>query len=307
MTSAFLVLRNALVLAAAAVVLMHPVSSHAEALSEMLNARILEAQRAEAERLFEVALTSYAQALQISGDTPQAQRMLLKKRAALYEQIKMFEKAEADLTAAFKVQPFDPKVYAERGYFYLRRGRFKEALDDFVAGSRADPKDPMYLYGGGRVLVAAKDDTNAIKFYNEAMQIAPREVKLIVARAEAYLRLHQYQDAATDYDQAIALGLKERDQRYFGFTGRGYASLMLSDFGSAARYFSRALEVSPDSSNVLLLRGYAYERQGARDLALRDYERAGKGVSDTTQVTIGMDRLRAAVPASGGGVPPVTR
>jgi len=93
MTSAFLVLRNALVLAAAAVVLMHPVSSHAEALSEMLNARILEAQRAEAERLFEVALTSYAQALQISGDTPQAQRMLLKKRAALYEQIKMFEKA----------------------------------------------------------------------------------------------------------------------------------------------------------------------------------------------------------------------
>lgn len=307
MTSAFLVLRNALVLAAAAVTLMRPVSSHAEALSEMLNARILEAQRAEAERLFEVALTSYAQALQISGDTPQAQRMLLNKRAALYEQIKMYEKAEADLTAAFKVQPFDPKVYADRGYFYLRRGRLKEALDDFVAGSRADPKDPMYLYGGGRVLVAAKDDTNAIKFYNEAMQIAPREVKLIVARAEAYLRLHQYQEAATDYDQAIAFGLKEREQRYFGFTGRGYASLMLSDFGSAARYFSRALEVSPDSSNVLLLRGYAYERQGARDLALRDYERASKGVSDTTQVANGMERLRAAVPAAGGGVPPVTR
>lgn len=310
MTTAFLAFRNALALGAAVVTLMLPVASHAEALSDMLNQRILDAQRAEAERLFEVALNNYAAALQISGETPQAKRMLLRKRAGLYEQIRMLEKAEADLTAAFKVEPFDPKVYADRGYFYLRQGRFKDALDDFVAGSRASPKDAQFLYGAGRVLVAAKDDVNAVKFYNEAMQIAPRDVKVILSRAEAYLRLQKYQDAATDYDQAMTLGLRDREQRYFAFAGRGYSSLMMADFGSAVRYLSRALDISPDSSNVLLLRGYAYERQGARDMALKDYERAGsKGVTDITQVTTGVARLRAATPgATSGAAPtPVTR
>jgi tetratricopeptide (TPR) repeat protein len=274
-------------------VLAIPAPARSEALSEMLNQRIIEAQRAEAERLFEVALTNYAQALQMSGNTPHAKRLLLKKRATLYEQIRMLEKAEADLTAAFKVEPFDPKVFADRGYFYMRQGRYKEALDDFVSGSRSDPKDAAYLYGAGRVLVAAGDDVNAVKFYNEALQIAPRDVKIHLGRAEANLRLHKYLDAASDYDAAIALGLKERDHRYFGFLGRGYASLMMADFGTAVRFFDRALDLAPDAPNVLMLRGYAYERQGARDLALRDYERAGAGVSDLAQARNGVARLRA--------------
>jgi tetratricopeptide (TPR) repeat protein len=294
MTTAFVAIRRATTLAATFAILTIPAPAHAEALSEMLNQRIIEAQRAEAERLFEVALTTYAQALQMSADTPNAKRVLLKKRAALYEQIRMTAKAEADLTAAFKVEPFDPKVFADRGYFYMRQSRFKEALDDFVSGSRADPKDAGYLYGAGRVLVAARDDVNAVKFYNEAMQIAPRDVKILLGRAEANLRLHKYQDAAADYDAAIALGLKERDHRYFGSVGRGYASMMMADFGSAVRFFDRALELAPDASNVLLLRGYAYERQGARDLALRDYERAGAGMADLAQARHGVARLRAS-------------
>jgi tetratricopeptide (TPR) repeat protein len=295
MATTFLSLRGALALFAAILTLTLPASSQAEALSEMLNQRIIDAQRAEAERLFEVALNNYANALQISANTPHAKRLLLKKRAGLYEQIKMMEKAEADLTAAFKIEPLDPKAFADRGYFYMRQGRYSEALDDFISGSRADPKDAMFLHGAGRVLVAKRDDTNAIKFFNEAMQIAPRDVKLHLARAEARLRLHDYQEAAADYDEAIAIGLKEREQRHFGFVGRGYASLMMADFGSAVRFFDRALEISPDASNVLLLRGYAYERQGARDLALRDYERAGAGMSDLAQARHGIARLRANV------------
>jgi tetratricopeptide (TPR) repeat protein len=211
----------------------------------------------------------------------------------------MLDKAEADLTAAFKIEPFDPKVFAERGYFYLRQGRFKDALDDFVAGSRADPKDAMFLYGAGRVLVASKDDVNAIKFYNEAMLIAPRDVKVLLGRAEAYLRMHKYQDAVTDYDQAMTIGLKDRDQRYYAALGRGYASMMMADFGQAVRYFNRTLELAPDASNVLLLRGYAYERQGARDLALRDYERAAGGMVDLAEARQGVARLRASIMNSG--------
>jgi tetratricopeptide (TPR) repeat protein len=293
MPFSFPVLRGAIGAAAVLAMLACPGPSAADSLSDMLNQRISEAQRAESDKAYDNALNNYAIALQMSADTPQAKRVVLRKRAALYEQIKMLELAEADLTAAFKVEPFDSKVYADRAYFYLRQGRFKEALSDFVDGSRADPKNANFMYGAGRVLVAAQDDTNAIKFYNEAIELAPRDPKAFLGRAESYLRLHKYQDAATDYDKAFSLGLTDREQRYFGHVGRGYSSLMMADFGSAVKSFNRALEQAPDASNVLLLRGYAYERQGARDLALKDYERAGKGMPDLAQAHSGVARLRS--------------
>lgn len=279
--------------AAALALLVSAAPCAAENLSDMLNKRIEEAQRQESDRAFDDALKSYALALQISADTPQAKRSVLKKRAALYEMLKMNDLAEADLTAAFKIEPFDPKVYADRGYFYLRQNRFKDALSDFVDGSRADPKNPMFLYGAGRVLVAKGDDVNALKFYNEAINAGPRESKIYLARAESYLRLFRYHDAAADYEKAFEIGLKEREQRYFGHVGRGYTALMLSNFGSAVKSFNRALDLAPDAPNVLLLRGYAYERQGARDLALRDYEKAGQGMPDLAQARSGIARLRS--------------
>ena len=82
----------------------------------------------------------------------------------------------------------------------------------------------------------AQDDSNAIKFFNEAhadraarSQISPG------ARRKSHLRLHDYQEAAADYDKAFAIGLKEREQRHFGYLGRGYASLMMADFGMAVK------------------------------------------------------------------------
>jgi tetratricopeptide (TPR) repeat protein len=71
--------------------------------------------------------------------------------------------------------------------------------------------------------------------------------------------------------------------------------MMMADFGQAVRFFNRTLELAPDASNVLLLRGYAYERQGARDLALRDYERAAGGMVDLAEARQGVARLRASV------------
>jgi tetratricopeptide (TPR) repeat protein len=300
MSIAIHVLRGAVGVTAVLAMLTAAAPSRAENLSDMLNKRIEEAQRAESDKAFDDALKSYAIALHITADTPQAKRMVLKKRAALYEQIKMLDLAEADLTAAFKIEPFDAKVYADRGYFYLRQGRHKDALSDFIDGSRADPKNAAYLYGAGRVLVAAQDDANAIKFFNEALEIAPRDPKPYLARAESYLRLHKYQDAGADYDKAFELGLTEREQRYFGFVGRGYVSLMLANFGMAVKAFNRALDLAPDAPNVLLLRGYAYERKGERDLALADYERAAQGMPDLAQARTGVARLRSQMVSSAG-------
>jgi tetratricopeptide (TPR) repeat protein len=293
-------MRGAIGIAAAALTLMTVAPLRAASLSDMLNQRIVEAQRAEAEKAFEQALTTYTEALQISENTPAAKRMVLRKRAALYEQLNMSVQAEQDLTAAFGIEPFDPKAFADRGYFYMRQGRYSEALDDFIAGSRAQPKDASFMYGAGRVLVAARDDMNAVKFYDEAIKIAPRDAKLYLARAEAFLRQQKYNDAQVDYDRAFVLGMSDRTDRFYGFVGRGYVNAMKADFGLAVQAFNQALDIFPDSSNVLLWRGYAFERKGERDRALRDYERAAASMPDDPQARSGAARMRSQVASDTG-------
>jgi len=278
---------------AAFAILATAAPAFAGSLSDMLNQRISEAQQAESNNLFEIALRDYAQALQLSVDSPGARRMLLKKRAALYEQLNMLPLAEADLTALAKVEPLDPTVFADRGYFYLRHGRYSEALDDFIAGSRVAPKNPAFFYGAARVLVAKRDDTNAVNFYNEAIESAPGDAKLYLARAEALLRLHKFAEALADYDRAVKLGLAAREDRFFAAVGRGYVNVMLGNFGLAVEAFNAALAIHPESPNVVLWRGFSYERQGARDLALQDYEKAAATLPDLSEARDGVVRLRS--------------
>jgi tetratricopeptide (TPR) repeat protein len=261
-------------------------------LSDVLQQKIIEGQKAESERLFELALGNYGEAMKLSADSPAGIRLILKKRAALFEQIDMAARAEADLSSAINVQPFDPKTLADRGYFYIRQKRTSEALDDFVKGTRVAPTDPMFAYGAGRALTASGDFVNATKFYAEAIKLSPRDGKLYLARAESLVRQKRMPDALSDYNRAFALGIGNKNDRFFGHTGRGYISLMDSDFGAAVQSFNRALEISPGASNVLLWRGYAYERQGKRDLALKDFQDALVSSPDSNEIKTSLDRLR---------------
>jgi Flp pilus assembly protein TadD len=273
----------------------------ASSLSDVLQQKIIEAQRAESERLFELALGNYGEAMGLSRDTPAGTRLILKKRAALFEQIDMMDRAEADLSSAVNMQPFDPKALADRGYFYIRRNRISDALDDFVKGTRVAPTDPMFPYGAARALTASGDFVNATKFYAEAIKLSPRDGKLYLSRAESLVRQKRLPEALSDYNRAFALGIADKNDRFFGHTGRGYISLMEGDFGTAVQSLTRALEISPTAANVLLWRGYAYERQGRTDLALKDFQDALTSAPGSDEIRNSLNRLRTQISQAANG------
>lgn len=281
-------------LAAVTAATVAPAARAGSSLSEFLSQKIAEAHRAESHRQFELALSLYQQAIEAEHGSGEDLRVLLKKRAAVYEQINMIDKAEADLTAAFKVKPFDPQVYLDRGYFYLRRTRYDEALSDFIAGTQFDPSQAQFFHGAARTLVAAKDFVSAVNFYGEAIRREPRNARYYLGRAEAQVNLNLFRKALTDYDQALALGLTRKGDVLFAYTGRGYANLALADYAAAVRDLDQASAIDPEAPNVLLWRAYAFERQGERDLALRDYEHAALAMPDNLAARAGVQRLRAS-------------
>src|SRR5882724_3270383 len=102
-------------------------------------------------------------------------RELLKSRAATYESLEDFERAESDYNTMVDVKPVNPVVYSDRGYFYMRQRRFTEAVRDFTTGSRMAPAQSAFNYGAGRALSRLGDYPGAIEHYNEAIRLAPGE------------------------------------------------------------------------------------------------------------------------------------
>ncbi|HLH91638.1 MAG TPA: tetratricopeptide repeat protein [Xanthobacteraceae bacterium] len=201
-------------------------------------------------------------------------RRTLLRRAAVYEDVQEYANAEAELTKALQRTPPIGDTYAARGYFYMRRGRFADAVGDFVAGMQIDPNNPRLHFSAGRAESALGDYAAAVTYYGEAIKLAPREPTYYLARAEADIHLDQPAGAHSDYDRAIAMRLARPTDRYFAFLGRGYASLMQADYTGAIADFGTAIEINPGSINALMWRGYARERSGQITLALDDYERA---------------------------------
>lgn len=292
-------LLSTLFAAAAAVIVASAPTTAAASLSDQLAQKIAEARRYERNRNFDAAFAIYEKAMKMDQGTPQAMRALLKHRSELFEQVSMFDLAEGDLTAASRIVPNDATAYGDRGYFYMRRGRYGDALGDFVTGSRLDPQNPMYLYAAARSLVAVEDFAGAVAFYTEAIKAGPNDGKLYLARAEAQVRLKRWTEAQADYDRAQRLGISTMAEKYFLHAGSGYVALVLGDYDTALTRLGVALAIDPDATNVLMWRGYANERRGYTAAALRDYERAARLLPNDLAARDGTRRMQAAVRETG--------
>jgi tetratricopeptide (TPR) repeat protein len=265
------------------------------ALSEDLARKIMEAQQAASQKEIGRAISLYNQVITEGIDDPAANvRVLLKRRAALFEQLSQFAAAEKDLTDALDAEPKDVSAYADRGYYYMRQMRYADALGDFVTGSRLDRKNPIFPFGAGRAENAMEHFARAVEFYDEAIALDPENAPYILARAEAKLKLGQYAGARADYDRSLALGVKGDSNRFFAFAGRGYISLVERAYDAAVSDLDRAIAIDSTATNVLVWRGYANEMRGAPGPALHDYEMAARLKPDWPIIRASIRRLRAA-------------
>lgn len=268
-----------------------PRPAAAQSLSEKLTRTIGAAQKAEVARNFEQALTVFDEALRVDADAPDLRR-LLRERAKLLERLEEYPQVEKDLTAALKVAPVDSSLYLDRGYFYMRCGRYSDAMTDFMAGARRDPGNTDFAFAVGRVATALGRHELAVDSYDRALRLDPGNARAFLARAEANVHLGRLGRAHDDYANALRLALARPQDRFFAHLGRGYVAMRLGDLAAAVGDFNGALAIDPSSHQALAWRGYVFERQGRRDIALKDYERAAEVDPTDSAMNANIRRLR---------------
>ena len=121
------------------------------------------------------------------------------------------------------------------------------------------------------VLAALDDDPEKqLRFYDAAVELAPRDADVRRARGLHLLMQDEYERAREDLEVAIAEEPDDASLR----EAIGMACMMSEQFEAAREAFDKAIELDPEAAGPLLQRARVFAVEGERDKALADIDRA---------------------------------
>jgi len=106
----------------------------------------------------------------------------------------------------------------------------------------------------------------AIRDYDEAIRLEPKNGERYYIRAHAWREKGDPEKELADHTRAIELS-----PRALHFIGRAYTYMRMQDFERAIADFSAAIKAEPEWTNVWYQRAKAYSAKGDKARAIADY------------------------------------
>jgi tetratricopeptide (TPR) repeat protein len=147
--------------------------------------------------------------------------------------------------------PDDSSAYCGRAEALWYTGRLQEAIRDYSRALELKPNDILSLSGRGQVLAEVGDHGKAVDDLNLAL-LALKTVSKPDSSWEKW------------YEQIEA----------FLHNGRGFALAGLGEIGPAMDEFEVSIRLSPENAWVYHNRAQVYDRDGSREKASEDYQKA---------------------------------
>ena len=103
-----------------------------------------------------------------------------------------------------KHHPEDAKVWVERGHVNAMRGTYEVAITDMSEAIALRPTEPDYFFTRGRFHFSTRKFAEAIGDFTRTLELCDScgadyyRTAAYLIRADAYLRLGQYDNARTD-------------------------------------------------------------------------------------------------------------
>lgn len=155
------------------------------------------------------------------------------------------------------------------GLLQLAAGQHDHALEWIAKAIRRDIK-PEYLVSLGRTLRQLRRYEEALKAFDKAIQLRPKDAGLWSNLGDALVDLQRTADAVLSLQHALKL-----DPRCWAAANQcGILQFGLGQFDEALFCFSRCDELQPDHALTLYMRGRAFSALKRYDEALADSERA---------------------------------
>lgn len=176
------------------------------------------------------------------------------KLAEIYLLVKQYDKSIEYINRALKTDKHNANAYFMKGMNYKYAGDTTLALSSFQTATEQDPDhyDAFVQLG---LIHAARHDSLALAYYNNAIEIDSEKVDALYDRA-IYLQDHgKREDAIMDYQRL----LKSHPAFINAYYNLGYNYMFLENYRQATDYFTQAIALQPDYIDAIYNRGFCYE------------------------------------------------
>ena len=149
---------------------------------------------------------------------------------------------------------------------------------------------------GGRLL--ENDPANALRYYNQALDIFPHDPLALVNRGVARKALEDFGGYAHDLTDALLIYPDDSIARF----NRANIYMAAQRWEDAFKDLDVAVGVNPDETDFRLARGECFEKLGNAAMAVRDYEAALSRIGDPEVSKVLEAKLKKLTAKEGGQV-----
>jgi lipoprotein NlpI len=219
------------------------------------------------------AIRLYSGALERGDLPPETQATAHNNRGIAYARSNRNDDALADFDAAIRLNPRYQNAYVNRGDIHHFKGQDEKAIDDYDAALKLRAGDEVAYYDRGNAYAALGKHRQAIDDYGAAIGLKKDYQPAFFNRGNSYQALGRLAEAAADYETAIKL--KPDDVN--AIHNHGFVNFYLGRFAAAGEDFRQGAASDP---YIAIWRHLARARSGQadpRELALNTvvkYDRA---------------------------------
>ena len=184
--------------------------------------------------------------------------------------------------------------HASLGVSYVFQDKFREALKAFEAAAKLAPRNPKYVAAAGACLLEMKQPDRAVGFYKKALKLVPGDVSYQRKLGECYAALSQHADAMMAFRQALKIDSTDSDTHVA--LAEAYVGLERKD--DAMESLRRALRLNPNNARAHYRTGTIQLEQKQLLPALASFQSAARldngkvGQAASSMATLIESRMR---------------
>ena len=230
------------------------------------NQKVEEGTRLAYDQKLDEAIKLYTEAIELKPDNAAAynwrgnvrnalamHKLYVDKNTSAAEKLR--GQAIDDLNRAIQLKPDYSEAYGNRGFVHYMAKNYSAAIKDFDSAIQLDPRNARnYVYRALYWRQVAKDNNRALADYNKALELEPNDAYVYFNRAGFYqYELKDFSRAAEDLTRAIQFETsKNLIVHHYYARAECYQKLKLYD--KAVADYTKYIQITErdDPSNVLL-------------------------------------------------------